>query len=81
MAASAVDESDGDTRRAVYRGGWVPLSVMIGYPPPADGGPMSEPARRAVRRALRELVRAGLVEPVDGTQTRDHRDRVYRITV
>ncbi|MEP9384533.1 hypothetical protein [Nocardioides sp. KR10-350] len=57
----AVTAHDGDEEPR-YHAGWIPLALFLGYP--LGSAKERDTAKRAVKRALRELVEAGLVKPL-----------------
>lgn len=81
MCSSALDRENGTMPGRLYYGGWVPLAMMLGYDAPADGEPLSDTAKQAVKRAVRDLTRAGLIKPVPTPAGVDRRFGAYRITL
>jgi hypothetical protein len=70
MAHSALDEGSNGRPSRLYFAGWEPLALVLGREIPRPE-PDTEEASRArrlasetVRRAIRDLVDAGLVEPL-----------------
>jgi hypothetical protein len=72
MASTARDTST-KVDPGTYWGGWEMLAKSLGYKA------LDDPAKKAVQRAIKELVEAGLVERL-GNPAWGHR-QVYRLTL
>jgi hypothetical protein len=77
MCATALDREHGHDPGRLYYGGWIPLAMMLGYPAPDEGEPLEGAGKQAVRRAIADLTRAGLIKTVASS----HRNQAYRITL
>lgn len=73
MSTVARDKAQPNVEAGIYYGGWEYLAKCLGFKAYTSG------ARRAVARAMRELVDLGLVEPL-GFARPGHRQG-YRITL
>lgn len=77
MCAAAGPEQD-----PMYWDGFVPLALTLGYDAPADEDDLSNPARQAVRTAVRDLKATGLIGcPPAGDEGEPSEGYVYFLTL
>ena len=79
MAITAHDKDTSEYDARYYFGGWKPLALSLGYQ--VEAAELLPPdAKRAVARALRELIDQGLIKPGDDNQHAGRRHRNYILT-
>lgn len=66
MSWQALDRDQGDRPARLYFGGWEPLALAMGFEVPKDDAVRLDTIKRNVKRAVRELVDAELIEAVGG---------------